>query len=91
MIPCPPTATMEYAHVYYLDVSRERCYIASFDDKPVEPARWVEDISSTQSALEFKPLEPELVPYECARASGVLSFWDDPAEDIYTFEDGQAA
>lgn len=34
-------------------------------------------------------LEPELVPYECTRSSGVLDFWDDESEDIYTFEDGQ--
>lgn len=33
--------------------------------------------------------EPELVPYECTRSSGVLDFWDDESEDIYTFEDGQ--
>lgn len=39
--------------------------------------------------LAAEPLEPDLVPYECCRASGVLSFWDDPSEDIYTFEDGQ--
>ena len=39
-------------------------------------------------ALQYP--ERGLVPYECSRASGVLSFWDDPEEDIYTFEDGQA-
>jgi len=33
--------------------------------------------------------EPDLIPYECSRSSGSLSFWDDPQEDIYTFEDGQ--
>lgn len=45
--------------------------------------------AATESVLAFKPSEPDLVPYECARYSGVLSFWDNPAEDIYTFEDGQ--
>jgi len=33
--------------------------------------------------------ETELIPYECTRSSSVLDFWDDPSEDIYTFEDGQ--
>jgi hypothetical protein len=33
--------------------------------------------------------EPELIPYECTRSSGVLSFWDDEGEDVYSFEDGQ--
>lgn len=37
-------------------------------------------------ALEY--LEPELIPYECTRSSGVLNFWDDESEDIYSFEDG---
>lgn len=37
----------------------------------------------------FSSPEPELVPYECTRSSGVLDFWDDDSEDIYTFEDGQ--
>jgi hypothetical protein len=45
--------------------------------------------AATQSVLAFEPPEPELVPYECCRSSGVLSFWDNPSEDIYSFEDGQ--
>jgi len=45
--------------------------------------------AATQSVLAFEPPEPDLVPYQCCRSSGVLSFWDDTSEDIYTFEDGQ--
>jgi len=37
----------------------------------------------------FSSSEQELVPYECTRSSGVLNFWDDENEDIYSFEDGQ--
>jgi len=91
MIACPPTATVEYAQMSALDAFRDRYYVASADDRPGGTTRWAEDVSSTRSALEFKPLDPELIPYECTRASGVLSFWDNPAEDIYTFDDGQAA
>ena len=36
-----------------------------------------------------RPSEADLIPYECARSSGVLDFWDEEGEDIYTFEDGQ--
>jgi len=43
----------------------------------------------TECIHELQSSEPDVVPYECCRASGVLSFWDDPKEDIYTFEDGQ--
>ena len=27
--------------------------------------------------------------YRLCRDSGTLDFWDDPAEDIYTFDDGE--
>jgi hypothetical protein len=30
-----------------------------------------------------------LMAYRLCRSSGTLDFWDDPAEDIYTFEDGE--
>jgi len=43
----------------------------------------------TESVRAFSPSESELVPYQACRSSGVLSFWDDPSEDIYSFEDGQ--
>jgi len=42
--------------------------------------------AATQSVLAFEPPEPDLVPYECCRSSGVLNFWDDESEDIYTAE-----
>jgi len=35
------------------------------------------------------PSEADLIPYECVRSSGVLDFWDEEGEDIYTFKDGQ--
>lgn len=46
--------------------------------------------TDTECIREFHPPEPDIVPYECCRASGVLSFWDNPSEDIYTFEDGRS-
>ncbi|MHC4258831.1 MAG: hypothetical protein ACYSTF_00235 [Planctomycetota bacterium] len=45
-------------------------------------------LSVTASAQSLGNVEPELVPYECSRSSGLLDFWEDPAEDIYTSEDG---
>lgn len=45
--------------------------------------------TDTECIRALKLPEPELVPYECSRDSGVLSFWDDEGEDIYSFEDGQ--
>jgi len=45
--------------------------------------------TDTECIREFQQTEPDIVPYDCCRDSGVLSFWDDPTEDIYTFEDGQ--
>lgn len=45
--------------------------------------------TDTECVRAFEPPEPELVPYECSRNSGVLSFWDDKGEDIYSFEDGK--
>jgi len=45
--------------------------------------------TATDSVEAFEVREPELVPYNCTRCSGVLDFWDDEAEDIYTSEDGE--
>jgi len=45
--------------------------------------------AATQSVLAFNPPEPDLVPYECTRSSGVLAFWGDDGEDIYSFENGK--
>ncbi|MBU1260222.1 MAG: hypothetical protein KJ757_08260 [Planctomycetes bacterium] len=45
--------------------------------------------SATESAKVIVPEESELTPYECCRLSGALSFWDNPKEDIYSFDDGQ--
>lgn len=45
--------------------------------------------TDTECIRALESPEPELVPYECCRASGALSFWDNESEDIYTFEDGQ--
>jgi hypothetical protein len=44
--------------------------------------------TTTESVRALLSSEPELVPYECCRQSGVLSFWDHESEDLYTFEDG---
>jgi len=66
------------------------CYLAPSDVRYAGRVYYVATSrAATESVLAFKPPEPDLVPYECSRSSGVLSFWDNPAEDIYTFEDGQ--
>ena len=49
----------------------------------------VSDATATESVMAAMATEPDLIPYECCRSSGVLSFWDNPDEDLYTFEDGQ--
>ena len=46
------------------------------------------DTGNTESVLVLQPPESEIDPYDCCRSSEVLSFWDDPKEDVYTFEDG---
>jgi len=44
--------------------------------------------TATESVLAFEMPESELIPYNACRSSGALSFWDDPSEDIYSFDDG---
>jgi hypothetical protein len=65
------------------------CYHAPTDIRRAGHVYVAARTTATESVLAFKMPEPEVVPYECSRSSGVLSFWDNPAEDIYTFEDGQ--
>jgi len=43
--------------------------------------------TSTNNYIE--DINPVLNPYQLCRDSGTLDFWDDPEEDIYTFEDGE--
>ena len=45
--------------------------------------------SDTESIRAFQKTEPELIPFDCARLSGSLDFWNSVEEDIYTSEDGQ--
>ena len=45
--------------------------------------------SDTASALVAVGPESDLSPYECIRSSRLLAFWDNPAEDIYSFDDGE--
>ena len=44
--------------------------------------------SVTGSANCYETVEPELTPYDCSVSSGVLNFWGEESEDIYTSEDG---
>ena len=44
--------------------------------------------SVTGSAHCYEIVEPELIPYDCSVSSGVLNFWGEESEDIYTSEDG---
>jgi len=43
----------------------------------------------TESVLAAQGPVREYTPYEYCRDSGVLSFWDDPREDVYGPEDGE--
>ena len=45
--------------------------------------------SDTASAQVATAPESNLNPYECIRSSRLLAFWDNPAEDIYSFDDGE--
>ena len=45
--------------------------------------------SDTCSALGFSLPAIDPTPFDYCRSSGVLSFWDDPKEDIYDFQDGE--
>lgn len=63
-------------------------YAGQNDTKRLGETFRLEDATVTQSVLAAMVTEPELIPYECTRSSGVLNFWDDESEDIYTFEDG---
>jgi len=45
--------------------------------------------SDTKSVLSVAEQEEETNPYECARSSRVLTFWDQRDEDIYSFDDGK--
>ena len=42
-------------------------------------------IDNSTNDNNYKPLSV----YELCKESGTLDFWDDPNEDIYTFEDGE--
>jgi len=45
--------------------------------------------SSTSSVKALETPQVELNPFECCRESGILDFWNDPNEDVYTSDDGQ--
>lgn len=64
-------------------------YAGQEDTKRLGETFRVADATFTDSVMAAMVTEPELIPYECCRSSGILSFWDDPEEDIYTLEDGQ--
>ena len=64
-------------------------YLAPGDLLCVGSIRWENNISETKSVSTLMVLEPDLSPYEYMRLSGILAFWNEPEEDIYTFDDGQ--
>ena len=45
--------------------------------------------SATFAATNISLPAIEPTPFDYCRSSGVLSFWDDPEEDIYDFQDGE--
>jgi len=69
----------------------ERCYSTSQVYMRLGDTIQEDNVSDTRSVLAIVPLEEELNPYECARSSGILAFWDSEEEDIYSFDDGEPA
>ena len=69
----------------------ESCYTTS--DVPIRLGMAVQQdsISDTRSVLSFMTPEEDPNPYECARSSGVLAFWDSEKEDVYSLDDGEPA
>ena len=43
-----------------------------------------------ESVEAAKEVELPFPCYELTRNSGCLGFWDEPGEDVYSFDDGQA-
>jgi hypothetical protein len=72
-----------YSNQTYTETSR------SFSDEVIQNNIFLTIQDSMSSISNRVADEDELSPYECARSSGTLNFWDDPEEDIYTLEDGQ--
>jgi len=66
-------------------------YAGQEDIKRLGETFRVADATVTESVQASMATEPELIPYECCRSSGALSFWDDESEDIYSFEKGKIA
>lgn len=54
-----------------------------------ELQRQAEMRTSTISVRSIREIEAELVPYQCSVSSGVLDFWREESEDVYTSEDGE--
>ncbi len=50
----------------------------------------LKDSTTTASVSSVIEPERELSPYELISSNGALAFWDNPEEDIYSFEDGEA-
>ena len=48
------------------------------------------DSTTTASVSSAMEPEKEFASYELICSSGVLAVWDNPDEDIYSFEDGEA-
>ncbi|MCK4816417.1 hypothetical protein KA005_11675 [bacterium] len=70
-------------------LSSNNYYSEISDVKHIGEAFRMIETTATESAQVATKIEFDLVPYEFCRFSGVLSFWDNPEEDIYSFEDGQ--
>lgn len=50
----------------------------------------LKDSTATASVIYAMVPAKDLSPYELMSNSGANAFWDDPEEDIYSFEDGEA-
>lgn len=46
-------------------------------------------VTSCQAVVAAEAIEPRFPCYELSRQSGVLAFWDELGEDIYSFQDGE--
>jgi len=83
IICCERTATLDEQSC----LPWESSYVAS-ERRICVGSIQTENGSATQSVLAVVPQGKEINPYECARSSHVLAFWDHHDEDVYTFDDG---
>jgi hypothetical protein len=71
----------------FLEFTGKSMAVAGVVRGPLGDCIQISGVNTESARVEFP--EPGLSPYDLSRASGSLKFWDNPAEDIYTWDDGQ--